>query len=965
MGNLDEIKYMPVEKRAIEILREYNGNNNFLIILKNRVNRGNISLGRKNSDYVVKNYNKKVIGINKWFDIDSYYGEELQKRFLLIEKPKKIFISKILSDTDKAIHVWGKVWEDQNMCDMWIPKHSIIKPKKTNKVELVDDNWKKYERKPFKHQVEGITKLMEYDRFILADDMGLGKMEWVENQLFTPTGRKRIGDIKIGDQVIGSDGKPCNVIGVYPQGVKELYKVTFNDNYSILVGGEHLWAVSLSSKNKNKYKKTYVLSTQQLLDTELKIKTNGVGHNEKKSYFCKTYYKQTNGNLRWQIPIVNPIEFTNNTELPIDPYLLGLMLGDGNIKETKINFTTHKDDYDDLFNGYDIKELNKDKKRPNIRKGVIKCNELKNLQLNNTYSHNKFIPEIYKYSSIENRLELIRGLFDTDGYRTNNKKIRNKNSATGTFYYSVSEKLVDDVAEIIHSLGGIVKKSSKQGSYKKNGVKVICKKVFILNIKLPTGIVPFKLKRKAENYKFTTKYLCSRYIKKIELEDKREAVCIAVDSPDKLYVTEHAIVTHNTTQAIMSAIECDAKKILIVCPASLKLNWEKEIRIYDKTGTINIISGSEWISGGKWTIINYDILKNFHTVRDKRKKDQFLITNIIDEGFDLVIGDECHYCKNRDSQRTKIFNDFTKDIKRLWLLTGTPVTNRPIDYYNLLDLCKHRLARSWVGYVLRYCAGKQFYGRGRRKIWDTKGSSNLDELHENTQDVILRRRKEEVLDLPEKIIQPIYLPLNNPTEYKKIVGEYQSWAEHQENFNLALHLAQLVKLRQFLALSKIESTIEIAENAIEEGKKVIIFTNFTEPLLLLHNHFGKKSVIHHGPMTKSQREESIERFQNDPTVNVFIGNIISAGIGITLTAAELVIFNDLSWLPADHLQAQDRAHRIGQKKVVNVYYNIIDETLDLHLFEALMTKMKIIDQIMGDNNTDDDMFKSVIQKLHK
>lgn len=914
MGNLDEIKYMPVEKRAIDILREYNGNNNFLIILKNRVNRGDISLGRKNSDYVVKNYNKKVIGINKWFDIDSYYGEELQKRFLLIEKPKKIFISKILSDTDKAIHVWGKVWKDQNMCDMWIPKHSIIKPKKTNKVELVDDNWKKYERKPFKHQVEGITKLMEYDRFILADDMGLGKMEWVENQLFTPTGRKRIGDIKIGDQVIGSDGKPCNIIGVYPQGVKELYRVTFNDNYSILVGGEHLWTVMLGDKNKT----TQVLSTIELIDS----------------------YK----NFHWQIPIVKPIEF-NNVDVPIDAYLFGLILGNGVIKDNYVEFTAHKEYFDVLFKNINMDTIEPNIKQHNIIKGVFTCKELSNLQMTNIERHDKYIPDAFKYNTIENRLELLCGILDGGLFKT--VKLVDTHEIS---FYAASEKLIDDVAEVVQSVGGIAKKQLKKNGY-------------IINIKLPHNIIPSKLKRKINKY--TIKEPNHRYIKNIELEDKREAVCIAVDSPDKLYVTEHAIVTHNTTQAIMSAIECDAKKILIVCPASLKLNWEKEIRIYDKTGTINIISGSEWISGGKWTIINYDILKNFHTVRDKRKKDQFLITNIIDEGFDLVIGDECHYCKNRDSQRTKIFNDFTKDIKRLWLLTGTPVTNRPIDYYNLLDLCKHRLARSWVGYVLRYCAGKQFYGRGRRKIWDTKGSSNLDELHENTQDVILRRRKEEVLDLPEKIIQPIYLPLNNPTEYKKIVGEYQSWAEHQENFNLALHLAQLVKLRQFLALSKIESTIEITENAIEEGKKVIIFTNFTEPLLLLHNHFGKKSVIHHGPMTKSQREESIERFQNDPTVNVFIGNIISAGIGITLTAAELVIFNDLSWLPADHLQAQDRAHRIGQKKVVNVYYNIIDETLDLHLFEALMIKMKIIDQIMGDNNTDDNMFQSVIQKLNK
>ena len=416
-------------------------------------------------------------------------------------------------------------------------------------------------------------------------------------------------------------------------------------------------------------------------------------------------------------------------------------------------------------------------------------------------------------------------------------------------------------------------------------------------------------------------------------------------------------------QSIIAAIESGVEKILIVCPASLKLNWKKEIEMVDKESKINIIDGSKWISGGKWTIVNYDILKNFHTVPDKRKKDEVLITNIIDEGFDLIIADECHMTKNKDSLRTKTFNDFSTSVKKLWLLTGTPITNRPMDFYNLLSLAQHRIARNWVGFVIRYCAGRQFYGKGGRKIWDTKGSSNLDELREFTTDVILRRRKEEVLDLPEKIIQPLYLPLRKKKEYEQIVGEYISWAEHQKTVNLSLHIAKLVELRKFLAISKIESTIEVAENAIEEGKKVVIFTNFTDPLLMLQNHFGKRCVIHHGPMSKSNREESVTRFQEDPTVDVFIGNIISAGVGLTLTAGEMVIFNDLSWLPADHLQSQDRCHRIGQKNTVNVYYNIVDESLDLYLYEALIKKMKVIDQVMGDSNVDDDLFKTVISKL--
>ena len=964
----DEIKYIPIEKQALEILRDYNGNNNYLLILKNRVNRGESNVGRKVSEYIVKNHNKKVIGIGKWFDVDNFCGEELQKRFLSIEKPTKLFIQKILADTDRAIHIWGKIWEDQDCVDMWVPKYSIIKPRHTNKVDIAPDHWEIYNRLPMEHQIPAIIKMLENDRFILADDMGLAKMESVDNRVFTPYGRKRIGDLKIDDKVIGSDGKDYNVTGIFPQGIKDLYRITFNDGCSILVGAEHLWTVSSNSSgenNKNRQNRYITLSTQQMLDKELTLKQKGYGWNEKRPYQFSTYYKRKNGQAKWQIPIVKPIEFAdnNNNPLPIDPYLLGLALGDGHIQNIAIKFTTHKDDFDEMFGQFNICESKLNPKRPNVRCGAIYVDGLKELKLNQTRSHTKFIPEIYKYSTVENRIALLQGLMDTDGHCQKPNKKRSANIYSATEYTTVSEQLANDMTELVHSLGGIVRTSSKIGSYKKNGVRHYCKKVYKLNIKLPNEFNPFKLSRKANSYNTPKKYKVGRYIKDIRLETQGKAVCISVDSPDQLYVTEHAIVTHNTSSAIISSIETKVNKILIVCPASLKLNWKKEIQILDQESKIGIVDGSKWISGAKWTIVNYDILKNFHTVRDKRKKDQKLITTILDEKFDIIIGDEAHYLKNTSANRTKLFNDFSKNTQRLWLLTGTPITNRPMDFYNLLDLCKHRLARNWIGYAIRYCAGKQFYGKGGRKIWDTKGSSNLDELKENTKDIVLRRRKEEVLNLPDKIIQPIYLPLQYQKEYQSIVGEYQSWAEHQQTFNLSLHLAQLVKLRQFLSLSKVESTIEIAENAIEEGKKVIIFTNFTDPVHHFQEHFGKRCVIHHGPLSKAKRDEAVEEFQNNPEIQVFIGNIISAGVGLTLTAAELVIFNDLSWLPADHLQAQDRAHRIGQKNIVNVYYNIIDETLDLHLFEALMKKMKVIDQVMGDSNVDEDIFKTVISKI--
>jgi ATP-dependent DNA helicase RecG len=172
--------------------------------------------------------------------------------------------------------------------------------------------------------------------------MGLGKFLKNDTLIYTNLGVKKMGEIVVGDKVIGSNGNPCNVIGVFPQGKKETYKITFNDGYSIIAGDEHLWSVSSAnySKNRknNRIKKSLILSTKQMYEGG-KIKIKGNGYNNQMDYEVETFYKSPNGNNKWQIPIVKPIEFYNNVELPINPYLLGLGLGDGSFKGKNIKFS--------------------------------------------------------------------------------------------------------------------------------------------------------------------------------------------------------------------------------------------------------------------------------------------------------------------------------------------------------------------------------------------------------------------------------------------------------------------------------------------------------------------------------------------------------------------------------------------------------------------------------------------------
>ncbi len=447
-----------------------------------------------------------------------------------------------------------------------------------------------------------------------------------------------------------------------------------------------------------------------------------------------------------------------------------------------------------------------------------------------------------------------------------------------------------------------------------------------------------------------------RYSNRPPLSHQREAIQKLVEN--KKYILADDMGLGKTTSTIIAALECGAKKVLIICPATLKINWKREIENYsDKS--IYIAEGKNFDPNNNFVIINYDIIKNFH---DTKRKDE---SQIISANFDLVIVDEAHYIKNAQAQRTKLINDIVKKVDRIWLLTGTPMTSRPIDYYNLLSLVDSPVAKNWMAYVIRYCSGYQFRV-GPRKVWNVMGASNLEELRDRTSNLTLRRLKEDVLDLPDKIITPIYLRLKSK-EYEEVMGEYYNWYEKnpEESKSLTVQFTKLTKVRQIIADEKITQTIELAENIIEQDKKVIIFCNFTNSLNKILEHFGKTAVKLDGSMSKAERQFSVDQFQENDKIKVFVGNIKAAGVGITLTAAEAVIMNDLSFLPSDHSQAEDRAYRYGQKSNVLVYYPIFENTIEGIIYDILNKKKHVIATVMGDNNNSADYVEEILQRINE
>ncbi len=398
-----------------------------------------------------------------------------------------------------------------------------------------------------------------------------------------------------------------------------------------------------------------------------------------------------------------------------------------------------------------------------------------------------------------------------------------------------------------------------------------------------------------------------------------------------------------TRQAIVAAHEAHPHgRILIVCPASVKLNWEREIHAVLGAQDVSILGRDDALA--RWTIINYDRLRS-------------LKTELGSEDWDCLILDEAHYLKNRHSQRSLLvlggehrprkrgklppgrIRGLVERAERVILLTGTPITNRPLDLFALLRAIGHPLGDDLMRYAVRYCAAFQTeWG------WDMGGASHLDELHEKLSDVLLRRCKDEVLDLPPKL--RTYMPVEvDLVAYRKVWLDYvQMLAKRKRRVPRALLLAEVAKLRHAAALAKVPAAIAHVEAVLEAGEKVIVFTCHTAVVEALMRRFGPQAVRLTGAENATQRQAAVDAFQNDPEVRVFVGNLVAAGLGVSLTAATQVLFVDYSFVPAEHLQAEDRPYRIGQMNAVTVTYLSAVGTLDEEIERLLAQKLGVVSE---------------------
>ena len=463
---------------------------------------------------------------------------------------------------------------------------------------------------------------------------------------------------------------------------------------------------------------------------------------------------------------------------------------------------------------------------------------------------------------------------------------------------------------------------------------------------------------------------------------------------NKKCILADSMGTGKSRQALIASMETRSQKILIICPASLKSTWKREICVYNEPSDVSIISGSEWKTNSRFTIINYDILNNFYKIPTdivyedkimedgKKKKVPVMVKSsngalvpktrkslskqkikdclsespMFLENFGCVIIDEAHKLSNNTSIRYKVISDFLKrsNIPYVFLLTGTPLTNRPMNLYHILKLIDAEVTRDYQYYVNRYCDGKTLKLRTGKEITLSGGATNLEELKEKIKHVYIRRLLSEMTDMVNKTIETRYYDLTDAQmqRYEELWEEYVSAQQEQGNEDSEEYrqLVEGILVRQYLAKEMIANTIQLTDEIIEDDEKVIIICTFTEEINKLKEYYGNKCVVYDGKMTAKQKDKAEHEFMNNPKVKVFIGQIIACSVGLTLTAAHTLIFNSYSWVAADNLQAQDRIYRLNQTHDVTCIYQLFNDSISQNMFDKVMRKEVIMNETIKSEN---------------
>ncbi len=399
--------------------------------------------------------------------------------------------------------------------------------------------------------------------------------------------------------------------------------------------------------------------------------------------------------------------------------------------------------------------------------------------------------------------------------------------------------------------------------------------------------------------------------------------------------------------------------ILVVCPAALKWNWQREAALHVNLRS-EILEGRspprrQRMTTSPIVIINYDILGPWMKWLSRLDPQ-------------LVILDECQYIMNRGAKRTKFVTRLCKSAPYTIGMSGTPLTNRPAELYSILNILRPDVFPSFFAFGWKYCNPEK-----RPWGWEYKGAVNLKHLHRKAnRTCMIRRRKVDVLDqLPPKQRHVVTLELESRKEYHQVETDFIGWLRKTSKVKAkkarrAERLVQMGYLKRLAGVEKLKSVMDWVDTFLEStDQKLILFGIHKKVIRRLVERYKGLCVRVDGSVTGKKRQLAVDKFQRNKRTRLFISNLKAGGVGTTLTASSTVAFVEMGWTPGEHLQGEDRVHRIGQTRGSSMYYLIARNTIEELLCRVIQEKQKVLEATLdGEGSGEDlDIFDRLEQEM--
>ena len=846
---------------------------------------------------------------------------------------------------------------------------------------------------------------------LLAAAPGAGKAQPLYSKIKVPGGWSTMGEMQIGTVVSTPDGGTASVVGVFPQGVKDIYEVTFKDGRSTRACGEHLWQYFDARKKKSE-ERWYVTNT-------LKIKQDLENPNHDRCY----------------VPLVRSDMVSPDIDLPMDPYLLGVLLGDGGLRWNVVLSSVDNEIIEQVRS-----LLPADTKIARVKEGscdyritttVHGRNNLRtilnDLGLMGKLSFEKSIPEMFMHGSHSQRLHLLQGLMDTDG------TVDNHSSCSFT---STSEELAKNVQYLVRSLGGNARISTKIPTYTYNGELLTGRIAYTVNIRYHTPSELFRLTRKKLRCNDMGQYASKlkNRVKSITYVGQEEAQCIMIDSKDHLYITDDFIVTHNTISGISVAEVTGADNVIVIAPNNAVENvWAKTLA-NDMT-----VDTPHWVSRNRDKVPVPKNCKYFLFHYEDLPTAIIMVNRGIIKGKICVILDESHNFNDPKSQRTQRFETLCKLSKSQDIVysSGTPIKAMGADMVPLLRVLDPLFTEEVEA---RF---KRIYGKNAAKANDMLANRlavisykvpksefmidkpieipvpikiangeyyTLDAIKVRMQEYINQRvkfYKEHEAEYTEtyfrclKVAEPLFTKEQkiDYKEYQEYISFFRKYGfdsrtdgpkalfcnkfekeavnpvlsnEDKKLFKDAKSVYKYVGLKirgeclgNVLGRERIAANVEIArvlnypEFIDNAEKKTIFFSSHTE---VVNEVIARTNKLGYRPLmvtaeTNHMLKQIVQKFDTDPKANPLAATYQSLSTAVPMTAANVIVAMNTPFRIHEMEQAIARSWRLGQDKTVYVYFCTLDTgdktNITTRSADIMSWSKEQVDQIMGYSSRDD------------